>query len=440
MSSVVDVTAGELIPAAVNTIAVNKLRLDGGTQPRAELNFVVIAEYAEAMQNGAQFPPVVVFYDGAQYWLADGFHRVHAAKSAALEVIPADIRQGTRRDAVLYSVGANAQHGLRRTNADKRRSVETLLRDEEWRKWSNEEIARRCAVDAKTVSKYRIELSVEFPQISERKVVRGNVEYIMNTASIGTPALAAPVLALAKEHGITDTKTVRLLDEVRQKNPILFEEIAKTGAVLGVDGDDIPLSEASATDIRLAADEEARERSIRYKMHRNGIIKPAHVSHNSGDNEWYTPAAYTAAARAVMGAIDLDPASSEVANQLVQAAQYYTVADDGLSKDWRGRVWMNPPYAQPLIAQFCEKLVAEVRAGNVTQACVLVNNATETTWFQSLLDVAAAVCFIKGRVKFLDPQMNLNGAPLQGQALLYIGPDVAAFRTAAGNFGKVLYV
>lgn len=140
-----------------------------------------------------------------------------------------------------------------------------------------------------------------------------------------------------------------------------------------------------------------------------------------------------------MGAIDVDPASSEAANQVVKATQFFTAADDGLAKEWVGRVWMNPPYAQPLIANFCEKLADEVRAGNVTQACVLVNNATETAWFQTLLDVAAAVCFIKGRVKFLDAQMNPNGAPLQGQALLYVGADVAAFRAAAADFGKVLY-
>ena len=165
-----------------------------------------------------------------------------------------------------------------------------------------------------------------------------------------------------------------------------------------------------------------------------------HVSHNSGENEWYTPADYTAVARAVMGAVDLDPASSDAANLLVQAARYYTVDDDGLTKDWSGRVWMNPPYSQPLIAQFCAKLVRSVLDGHVTQACVLVNNATETAWFQSLLDVAAAVCFIRGRVKFLNAQMFPNGAPLQGQALLYIGPRVDAFKSAAAPLGKVLYV
>ena len=112
---------------------VDSVRLDGGTQPRAMLDGAVIAEYAEAMEDGKQFPPVTVFYDGSSYWLADGFHRVNAALQIGRGYVEAQIITGTQRDAVLYSVGANAAHGLRRSNADKRRAVERLLRDDVWR-------------------------------------------------------------------------------------------------------------------------------------------------------------------------------------------------------------------------------------------------------------------------------------------------------------------
>ncbi len=138
-------------------IAVAALRLDGGTQPRAGLDGNTVGEYAEALAAGAVFPPVVVFHDGADYWLADGFHRVRAAQSAELAEIAADVREGTRRDAALYAAGANATHGLRRTNADKRRAVLTLLEDEEWRGWSDREIARRCGVTHPFVAKLRAE-------------------------------------------------------------------------------------------------------------------------------------------------------------------------------------------------------------------------------------------------------------------------------------------
>jgi hypothetical protein len=131
------------------------IRTDGGTQPRALIDTDTVEDYAEQMNGGATFPSIIVFFDGQDYWLADGFHRVAAAKKLAWLDLPADVRQGTQRDAVLFSVGVNATHGLRRTNADKHRAVERLLRDEEWSKWSNYEIAKRCAVSESYVRKIR---------------------------------------------------------------------------------------------------------------------------------------------------------------------------------------------------------------------------------------------------------------------------------------------
>jgi len=164
----------------------------------------------------------------------------------------------------------------------------------------------------------------------------------------------------------------------------------------------------------------------------------AHVANNSGNNEWYTPPEYIEAARLTMGAIDCDPASSEVANSIVKAGIYYTAEDDGLARIWRGRVWMNPPYAPPLIMEFCESLAAQF-GDTVTEACVLVNNATETAWFNVLAEKAAAICFIKRRVKFINPQGEAAGAPLQGQVVLYLGDNINSFRDNFSPFGLVFY-
>jgi hypothetical protein len=101
-----------------------------------------VAEYAKAMADGVQFPPIVVFDDGKTLWLADGHHRVEAARLAGLGVILAEEHKGGRRDALLYACGANAAHGVRRTNADKRLAVTLMLRDKEWCKWASRDIAR----------------------------------------------------------------------------------------------------------------------------------------------------------------------------------------------------------------------------------------------------------------------------------------------------------
>jgi ParB family chromosome partitioning protein len=160
----------------------------------------------------------------------------------------------------------------------------------------------------------------------------------------------------------------------------------------------------------------------------------AHVGQNTGEEEWYTPPEYIEAARLTLGAIDLDPASNDAANRVIKAGQIFTKQENGLDQRWDGRVWMNPPYAQPLVTQFCEKLAASVRAGTVPAAVVLVNNATETQWFRALADVASAICFPTGRIRFWHPKKD-SATPLQGQAVLYIGKNVAGFTDAFGSFG-----
>lgn len=134
-------------------LALSLIRRDGGTQSRAELNAEAVTAYGDAMLAGAVFPPVIVFYDGAEYWLADGFHRWEAADAAGLEEIESDVRQGTRRDAILFSVRANASHGVQRTHSDKRRAVQILLNDAEWSLWSHRKIAEATGVSHTFVSK-----------------------------------------------------------------------------------------------------------------------------------------------------------------------------------------------------------------------------------------------------------------------------------------------
>jgi hypothetical protein len=170
---------------ALTPIELSSLRRDGGCQPRAQLDDDVVVEYAEAMEAGADFPPVKVFHDGTAYWLVDGYHRVAAAERLERETVNADIIQGNQRDAILHSCGANREHGLRRTNEDKRRAVRRLLEDEEWGKQSDSWIAKACGVSQPFVSVMRHEVAPSYNASEMRIVTRGGTTYGQNTAQIG---------------------------------------------------------------------------------------------------------------------------------------------------------------------------------------------------------------------------------------------------------------
>lgn len=164
-----------------------------------------------------------------------------------------------------------------------------------------------------------------------------------------------------------------------------------------------------------------------------------HRAQGTGENEWYTPQEHIDAAYEVLGSIDLDPASSEIANQRVKAGQIYTIDDDGLTKEWGGKVWMNPPYAQPHIANFIEKLASEYEAGRVTEAIALTHNYTDTQWFHRAANACAAICFTRGRIGFLSPE-GKRAAPTQGQAFFYFGDKVDAFISSFCRIGFVVEV
>ncbi len=162
-----------------------------------------------------------------------------------------------------------------------------------------------------------------------------------------------------------------------------------------------------------------------------------HRAEGTGENEWYTPLKYIDLARKVMGEIDLDPASSAKANLTVGASKYFSTEQNGLNQEWLGRVWLNPPYAQPAIAHFVEKMVEERSAGHVTAGIMLTHNYTDTAWFHKAAEIADAICFTRGRVKFVDADGN-DCAPTQGQAFFYFGDDVPLFAATFLKAGLVV--
>ena len=169
----------------------------------------------------------------------------------------------------------------------------------------------------------------------------------------------------------------------------------------------------------------------------NEVISRPFVTNNSGNSEWYTPEYIIEAARTVMGSIDLDPASNEFANRVVGAAAYYTTDDNGLEKEWAGNIWLNPPFTAGLIGKFIDKLVEERE--NYSQAIVLVNNCTETEWFNKAITLSTAVCFPLSRIKFYNTE-GFKNASMQGQAILYIGDNAELFTEVFRIIGWCAYI
>lgn len=183
----------------IEKLKLTDIRTDGGTQSRVNLNMFTIEDYAAAMRNGAQFPPIIVYESDEGIYLGDGFHRHAAAVTAGLEEIECDVREGDRRAAILYSVSANATHGQRRTREDVNRAIGMMLRDAVWGRWANNAIAKQISCDPKTVAARRSELeaSGEIEPLDVRVAADGRV---MNTSKIGDGSQELPTSSMLDDN------------------------------------------------------------------------------------------------------------------------------------------------------------------------------------------------------------------------------------------------
>lgn len=249
-----------------------------------------------------------------------------------------------------------------------------------------------------------------------------------------------------------------LLIEARAKSKLAdeYDAAQERGEVAGHGGGKSNLEKAKVNDLQLRYDEihEARqirnierdnpgliERTLNEMVERGeeptkAALKAANYrTVTTGENEWYTPTLYVEMARTVMGGIDLDPASCAEANETVGADHFFTKEDDGLTLSWYGRVWLNPPYSRDLMPAFVDKLKQEFAFGDVSQAIMVSHNNTDTAWFHSISEAAAAVCFPKKRIKFY--RGDDIAAPVNGQMFIYLGPRVSEFHMAFSEIGCV---
>jgi phage N-6-adenine-methyltransferase len=216
------------------------------------------------------------------------------------------------------------------------------------------------------------------------------------------------VRELAKQHNISTTQAQRVkivtnkaIPEV--KDAYLTKKISLT----------------TASDIARLPEEKQKDNLI--------------VTKYTGNEEWYTPKKYIDMAREVLGRIDIDPASNSFANEVVQATTYYTKEDNGLTKEWQGKMWLNPPYSS-IIADFIDKT-----CNSDVEAIVLTNNSTDTKWFAQAANNCDAICFTYGRINFYD-DTDKKSSPTNGQAFFYFGDNVEKFNEVFKEIGFVVTV
>ncbi|MEQ8927930.1 MAG: DNA N-6-adenine-methyltransferase, partial [Fulvivirga sp.] len=162
---------------------------------------------------------------------------------------------------------------------------------------------------------------------------------------------------------------------------------------------------------------------------------------NRDSDAWFTPKVYTDMAREVMGEIDLDPFSNAYANQRIKAKRYFDSESDAFRQTWfkkQGRVFMNPPYGRKIVDAAVELFLSNWNSKKISQGIVLVNNATETRWFQALLHESAALCLPHHRIAFEnDDGKNISGNT-RGQAFLYYGENTSRFSDIFSQIGVAL--
>lgn len=212
---------------------ISDIRIDGGTQIRKELNLDKVNEYAQQMDDGVEFPPITVFFDGSSTWLAEGFHRLSSERQRGSTTIKANVINGTIEDATLFALGSN-KHGLNMSAEDYRRSIEIMLQHPKWGEWSNAQIAKHIGVSAMTVGRVKKERNPDKPAKKTTYTDKHGNESTMDTSKIGKKPKDEPKEEPKDEpeekpYDPTEEKMRELIDTIQSladENTILRDKIA----------------------------------------------------------------------------------------------------------------------------------------------------------------------------------------------------------------------
>lgn len=223
-----------------------------------------------------------------------------------------------------------------------------------------------------------------------------------------------------KQSGKAKTKTVGYLGSIADKPNKPQRELFWMQVKTSLDRTEISIAERAKIEAAIAA-----------KVPR-GIN-----SHGDSDapTEWYTPPEYVDKARRVLGEIDLDPASNALAQNWIQAGNYFTQEDNGLIQPWQGRVWCNPPYGRQ-VRKWLGKALASYEAKEMESAVMLLNRS-EADWYKELLRKVDAICEVKKRIAFLNASGQKQPSPRYHNDFLYIGRNVEKFKQEFESLGEL---
>lgn len=219
-------------------ILLESIRLDGGTQPRQELDESLVQLYKEQLLDGAEFPGVELYFDGKFYWLADGFHRFHAHKKAGYKDILSSVSKGTKRDAFIASLKANSKHGKPRTQEERRYVIQLAIEDIELGELSDHQIGKVCDVSPTTVGRVRKAFGLE------RSASIGKDGKRRDTSNIGKnhPSVKPPADVFEEEQ--EEDK----LNELATEFGVISEENTKLKDLLAVRS--MPVSEDAKAEVQ----------------------------------------------------------------------------------------------------------------------------------------------------------------------------------------------
>jgi hypothetical protein len=409
----------------------SKVELDPKVQSRVNINIEIVEEYAEEMRNGADFPPVEVVWDeGADKgWVWDGFHRVMAAQSIEVSWLMANVVPGTREEARWRALGANAAHGLRRTNEDKRRVVALALKHPKGSKMSDRQIARHCGVHHSTVSSIRRELE-STGEIRQSDLRTGADGRTIDVSNIG---------------GHSSTPSTEIDDRVTDiLEPVLIAEI---------DPGDEKATEISTSSVSVLPAEIDVSEYLEQGTGGNGsghpdegapdTTTPTPLGGTKAENGFitfgtgepvgtYTDPAIVEAVQDCLGEIDLNPCIGRHTGAEIPATVQLGPEDDGLSRPWHGRVGLTPPHGH-MIRYWIEKLCKEYQVGRTTETVVIVPARTDDDWWQAITEWAAAVCFIAWKYR----QSEREHRSAQPLVAFYLGENAPVFYRAFASLGSV---